>query len=59
MVGVIIIIMFIGLNRVWAVIYGHNYCVWAQTCVGTNVCGNKRVWALTHLGTSVPWQRHV
>ena len=36
---------------------GTNVCghkrVWAQTCVGTNVCGHKRVWAQTCVGTNV------
>ena len=27
--------------------------VWAQSCLGTNVSGHKRVWAQTCVGTNV------
>ena len=37
--------------------FGTNMCgqklVWAQTCVGTIVCGHKRVWAQSCVGTNV------
>ena len=37
---------------------GTNMCghkrMWAQASVGTNVCGHKRVWAQSCVGTIVP-----
>ena len=41
--------------------FGHK-CVWAQTCVGTNVSyvtGHKRVWAQTCVGTNVSGHNRV
>ena len=34
-------------------------CVWAQTCVGTIVCGHNRVWAQTCLGTNLSGHNRV
>ena len=37
---------------------GHK-CVWAQSCLGTNVCEHNRVWVQTCLGTIVSWHNRV
>ena len=37
---------------------GHK-CVWAQTCLGTNVSGHKRVWAQARLGTNMCGHKRV
>ena len=34
-------------------------CVWAQTCLITNVCGHKHVWAQTCVGTNVSGHKRV
>ena len=53
-----IVITRFGYKHVWAqTCVGTNVCghkrVWAQTCVGANVCGHKRVWAQSCVGTNV------
>ena len=32
-------------NSCWGTNVSGNKCVWAQTCLGTNVSGHKCVWA--------------